>query len=152
MRNDIKELEEAYRWAGFLTVENIEAVAERLRRDFLGRPYTWVTVDEFMLWRPEVSTGRLLEKVIVHKDAHDGRAFGDLTLISNESLSFISTMVADREEALKVHYEGTQGKELTWAAKQLSHITIKDRQVRIEHYNDEGQRMFWTLALEGDRE
>lgn len=51
------------RWAGMLTVENIEEVAKLIFSLLEGKSYTFVSVNEIFRFKPESRSGQKLEKV-----------------------------------------------------------------------------------------
>lgn len=155
MRNDVEELAEAYQWEGFLTRENADAVAKRIKSMICnGQAYTFVEVEEFHQYRPEVQTGVKAHRVEVHSGVYpSGPEYCELILHDMRGMSFLaSTAVADRREATMVSYGGTEDSEKSHAYRSLSKIKIEEDQIRIEQYNPAGQRMYWVIALEGKHE
>lgn len=153
MIDDVKTLgsENFWKWDGFLTEENAEAVAERIKRNFLNRPHTWVEVTRMGLFKPKVFTGCELEDVKVVY-TNDKVPYEIMLDSSRGWLDCISTHVPDRPAAMRIHAGDDAGERA-----KLSRLTIDSTSLRIERLyepredrpREVGQYLTRVLALEG---
>jgi hypothetical protein len=121
-------------WFGYLTVENLDAVAARLRRLIGNRePFTWVACNEG-LWNyaPEVRTSQVAEKIDVHR--HDG--WSGINVVDSYGVWGLSTRVPDsRAPDLEPGF---------WSP----YLHFKRGQLHIEHRVLAGHRVLWVIAVE----
>jgi hypothetical protein len=57
---DVGKVLDMTEWAGYLTHENKDDVAERIRKTFGGKQYSFVVANEYLDYRPQVRTGQRL--------------------------------------------------------------------------------------------
>lgn len=127
-------------WFGYLTTENCEAVADRIRSMLTDVRYTWVACVSWIPsgWtaRPEVRTGQKLKSVTASLDpshAHisvsdDYGAWG----ISGCHASQAEARAGEPQRQAYLHFQHSHG---GW-------------QLEIEHYSSSGNRLQWTIAVE----
>jgi len=135
LRNDL--IEKRARWYGELTVENLEAIAQRLRSMLTGRRYTWVAVNEYYgpLPRPEVRTGQQIEPgksqngeaVYIHYG--EDRTWGMIGI--NDTYGCWSISTDDRPE-------------------KRPYLVFEYNKLTIEHYAPGGNKLIWVIASEDE--
>lgn len=138
---EIQRIASGRDWSGYLTLENFEAVAARLRTMLDGRPYTWVACNEGFGYRPEVRPGLRMDKVEANLLAPD---HGHLMVRDSYGVWGLSTSWPTRTA---VYESGVTCDE---AVKRGPHVGFKsDRygeQFSAEHFALIGARLFWTVA------
>jgi hypothetical protein len=139
---DLRRLKGDRDWSGYLTLDNFEAVADRLRKLLDGHPYTWVACNEGFGYRPEVRPGLLMEKVAATLLAPD---HGHITVADTYGVWGLSAHWPTRADA----YAAGSYDE---AIKRGAHVAFKsDRygeQFSAEHFAPTGSRLYWTVAVE----
>jgi hypothetical protein len=130
-------------WSGCLTLENLDLVADRIRRLLENQRFTWVSCNQVMSnYFPEVRTGqRLAEGVKVTRVAPDGgREVGYITISYSAYVAPLDTDISDRAEANTLTYteKRTRGPYLCFT---------HDR-VEIDHFIEPGSRAYWVAAVE----
>jgi hypothetical protein len=133
-------------WAGYLTIENVEHVAQALRSFLVGNTYVWAEAYEYNDWRLRVRTGMTLGENTQHPSgisAHinDYRAavnvcdsYGVWGLHSGMVDQRLEGHPGERRYASRIEI-GRSADLGTWAW----HIT---------HLTPEGKGCRWTVALE----
>lgn len=133
---DVRRLQSGREWFGFLTVENVDAVADRIR-SLIGdrQPYVWVACNEGLGdYRPEVRTGQVAESI--RAERRDGRA--SIIVVDTYGVWSIRSDAADQEATARRKPEFG-----------LTYLHITRGQVRMEHKAPVGARLLWTVAVEG---
>lgn len=149
---DLRRLADWRDWSGWLTLENFEAVADRIRRLLDGRTYTWVASNEGQrAYFPEVRTGQRL----CHDHARSGNAVmakllapdhGHLTVVDSYGVWGLSTSIPDQSAAHKLGFDA--------ACKAGAHLTFhramgsRPDRLEIEHFAPVGARLYWVAAIE----
>jgi hypothetical protein len=129
-------------WYGFLTLENLDLVAGRLRRLLTDRRFTWVACDAAMRnYRPEVRTSQELAEagVKVSWDDDETRRAGFITVSYTEYLAIIDTSISGHDEIKALGYDKCR--------KHGAYLSFTHDQVRIEQVTDFGL-IYWAAAVE----
>lgn len=128
---DVQHLATRSHWYGYLTVENAEAVADRIRLLIGdGQRYTWVATNEESGLRPQVRTSQVAREIHV-EDGH-------VWVNDSYGLWGILTGAADREAAQRLPVDSNDLVRLHFAPDSLE----------IQHRAPAGVRLFWVIALE----
>lgn len=145
-------------WHGYLTVDNAEAIAERLNRMLVGRHYTFVTqlgyVDGHGAHEPEVRTSNHLTSPgsvstpstphlpvmrFIHFDDGD----------YSWSLSTSCPTQADAHEAVSRYNASPGGEKARADYRELTHLWFYgDLRVQITYHAPSGARVVWVVAVE----
>lgn len=129
-------------WAGYLALENAEAVATRIRSMIGdGQRYTWVAANEFFGYRPEVRTSQIADGVkFTTGDLEDGRQMAHITVPDTYGVWGLDT-TAPTEDAARdasIHDQ--------------VYLTFTRRVIEMALYVPAGHHLYWVLALEDERE
>lgn len=136
---DVRQLRSGRNWSGFLTLDNLDAVADRIR-DLIGdgQPYAWMASNEgFGNYHPEVRTGQVARELNVKRFDADGTPTGDITVHDSYGLWWITTEAADQSTARK-------GQPHLDAA----YLEVTHHHIVIEHKVPAGHRLYWVVAAE----
>jgi hypothetical protein len=148
-------------WHGYLTLENFDAVAERIKAMLTGVRYTWVACNSGLRdYFPEVRTGQQMDKLTLsgRKTYEDG-PHAHLSVCDSYGVWGLSTSIADDKAAYRRRDEAwaAAGEEArasgTWEDKRLTWVKI-DRgrydagRIEITHYAPAGYRLYWVIAVE----
>lgn len=131
-------IEERGDWYGAPTVDNLEAIARRLKRMLEGRRYTFVSANDYFgpLPRPEVRTSQHLAP----ESSRDGQAiytrYGE-----DKSWGFIG--VNDSYGVWYISTSSDPDRPIT--------VSFQCDKLVIDHYPASGNHLIWVIALE-DRE
>lgn len=144
---DVQRLESERDWHGFLTTENAEAVAARLRRLLGGRRYTFVSANEGLRdYFPEVRTGQRLRD-----DGASAYTYGDGGRCAGVSVQDtygswgVHSDAADQSGAhRRVHDASGRGT----VDKNLAYLHFKHDRVEVEHFAPAGFRLYWLAVIE----
>lgn len=140
MSPDLKRLASDRKWFGYLTLENLDAAADRIRQMLgNGQRYTWVAVNEGLGYRPEVRTGQVAESVEAYRLEANGHAHGGVKVVDTYGIWAAHTNVADQAEA------AARG----GADEALAYLVISHNKIEIEHFAPAGYHLRWVVALEG---
>lgn len=130
-------------WYGYLTLENFQAIADRIRRLLEDRTYTWVACNEGLgNYRPEVRTGQRASKVEASLLAPD---HGHLKVCDSYGVWGMSTSLPTMGDAyaLRSHdAAANRGAYLVFESNRFG------QQLAIEHFAPAGYRLYWTVAVE----
>lgn len=138
---EIKRLTSGREWFGYLTLENLDAVADRIRRMIGdGQPYTWVAVNEGFDYKPEVRTSQIATNVEAYRLETNGKPHGDITVVDTYGIWSVHTDVADQTEV-----RAQLGNE---RARELAYLTFSHNLIRVQHSAPAGYRLHWVAALE----
>jgi hypothetical protein len=127
-------IDERSSWFGDLTLENIEAIAERLKAMLRGKRYTFVSVNELFgpLPRPEVRTSQRLNipdsqytDIYVHYG--DDKSWGMIGV--NDSYGVWSISTHDDPE-------------------RRAFLSFEHGKLTIEHCAPGGNKLIWVIAVE----
>jgi hypothetical protein len=153
-------------WFGHLTLENFDAVAERITAMLTGARFTWVACNSGLGdYFPEVRTGQRMEKLTVHdrKTYEDGSTHAHLTVCDTYGVWGLSTSVPDgkaayerRERAWKAAGEDER-RTGEWEDKRLTQVKIERGRydagrIEITHFAPAGHRLYWVIAVEPEPE
>lgn len=125
-------------WFGYLTLENVDAVADRIRRMLDGHRYTWVAVNE-AFERPEVRTSQVMEKVEVFRSRDD--SYGELagiTVLDTYGVWGPDTTAPDERTAAQQ------------PERDRAYMVIDHNKIEIKHFVPAGSRLYWVIALEDE--
>lgn len=138
MKNEYRRLADGRQWFGYLTLDNIDAVTERLRALIGdGQPYVWVATNELFGLRPEVRTGQVVETITVKRGTRDsGREYGHLIVTDTHGVWGLSTEAADQRQAGQLDERDRQ------------FLSVERDRIRVEHHALGGNRLCWTIAVE----
>lgn len=137
MSYDLRQLTSRQDWSGYLTLANLDAVADRLR-DMIGdgQPYTWIACNEGLgEYRPEVRTGQTVREI---KTDPPGTEHRTITVHDSYGLWWISTDVEDRAAAHDLE-----------PGFHRAYLDITRTYVRIQTSAPAGHRLWWVVAIEG---
>lgn len=155
---DVAGLESGRDWYGYLTLDNAEAVAARLRRLLDCKRFTFVKVNGgYRHWYPEVSTGERLAgegEGITHSVLGDGRHA--IYMHHSGSTGCLYTDAPDGDTAHQRNIDACvpdseRRGDWLWD-KNLTYARIKQDRAEIEHYSPGGNRLYWVIVLEGHEE
>lgn len=129
-------------WYGYLTLENAEAVADRIRSMIGdGQRYTWVAANEIFGYKPEIRTGQVAKRIeFVSEKLSDGRSWAHLLVRDAYGTWGISTTAADQAAA-----HAMDKKDATFLRFEYGRLTI-------EHYAPAGNHLWWAIAVEDHEE
>ncbi|WP_141576194.1 hypothetical protein [Actinomadura sp. WMMA1423] len=134
---EVRRIASGRDWFGFLTLENLNAVADRIRSMIGdGQRYTWVACNEGLGdYRPEVRTSQVAAKIRVDRrdDEH-----GSIIVVDTYGVWSIHTDIADQAAGM--------GRQPEFS---LTYLKITRGQIQMEHKAPIGARLLWTVALEG---
>lgn len=139
MSYDLKCLASGRAFHGYLTLENLDAVADRIR-DLIGdgQHYTWVACNEGLGdYRPEVRTGQVAKTIEADRRDSDGKLYGSITVNDTYGVWGIHTAVPDQA--------ASPGSEVGF---DLAYLRITRGQIQIEHRAPAGHRLYWVAAVE----
>ena len=133
--SEIERLKSGREWFGFLTLQNVDAVAGRIRSMIGdGQPYTWVACNEGLgNYRPEVRTSQVAAKIRTHHD--DEHA--SVVVVDTYGVWSINTRLSDQDAGVQ--------REPDFSAPYLK---ITRSQIQIEHKAPVGARLLWTIAVQ----
>jgi len=144
---DVQRLGSERDWFGFLTTENAEAVAARLRRLLSGKRYTFVAANEGLRdYFPEVRTGQRLRD-----DGASAYAFGEddrwagVNVQDTYGSWGVHSGAADQAEA---HRRAHDAAKAGVKDKNLAYLHFKYDRVEIEHFAPPGFRLYWLAVIE----
>lgn len=143
-------------WYGYLTLENLEAVAERFRKLLGGQRYTWVACNSWLRhYFPEVRTGqRVRDGGVRVWRPEDGSKFGGITVPDTYGTWGVDASVADQQTARQLRHAAwekasdEQKRTDTWDDQRLTYLHIKHDRIEIEHYAPAGHRLYWVITVE----
>lgn len=153
-------------WFGHLTLENFDAVAERISSMLEGRRYTWVACNSGLGdYFPEVRTGQQMDTLTVHERTtyEDGSTHAHLTVCDTYGVWGLSTGVPDDKAAherrdrawAKADEDARRTGE--WEDKRLAWVKIErgrydEGRIEITHFALAGHRLYWVIAVEPQAE
>lgn len=130
-------------WEGWLTLDNLEAVADRIRAMLAGQRYTFVAVNGLFGDCPEVRTGNALVGG-VRVSRHDG--FGGVTWSDSRYVTGLHTFVQTQDEARHLAEDDEKRKRLTRVTLDPS---FRDPGTLLtEQWTGAGHRLYWVVAVE----
>lgn len=135
MSYDLTRLASGREWSGYLTLENLDAVTDRIRGMIGdGQPYTWVACNEGLGdYRPEVRTSQVAKRVSV--DRRDG--CGTITVLDTYGVWAIRADAAAQSETYERQPDFS-----------LAYLRITRSQIQMEHKAPVGARLLWTVAVQ----
>lgn len=142
---DLRRLKSGRDWYGYLTLDNFDAVVERIREMLTGHRYTWVSCHEGMRdFFPEVRTGqRLSQDLVVNRERlEDGRDWAHLTVGDTYGVWGLSTTVPDQATACQ------RGEDKSMTRLHFKHGRYDQGRIEIEHHNAYGDRLYWVVSVE----
>lgn len=125
---------------GYLTTENADAVAKRLQAMLVGKRYTFVAVNEYLGYRPEVRTSQRLKPGNRAKDNGTG-----INVWSDDGRTGIT--VDDTYGVWGVSTSASTEKDFD---KYTPFLDFTDHQVQIHHLAPAGHQLMWVIAVEDD--
>lgn len=150
-------------WFGYLTLENFDAIAARVRALLEGRRYTWVSCNEGLRdFFPEVRTGQEMEKLVIHdrSDLGDGVTMAHFTVCDTYGVWGLDTTVADQraaEQKRKAAWDSANeaGRRRRAENRGLTYVHFTrgrydQGRIEIQHHNGYGDRLYWVIAVEPD--
>ncbi|GAA2990276.1 hypothetical protein GCM10017559_07850 [Streptosporangium longisporum] len=137
--NDYRRLAEGCNWFGFLTFDNLDLVADRIRSMIGdGQPYTWVAANEMFGLRPEVRGGQVATSIRAEQRTLDGGAeYGHLMVVDTYGVWGLHTTAATQDEAAVKDGRGR------------TYLLFERGQLVAEHFAPAGHRLCWVIAPEG---
>jgi hypothetical protein len=145
-------------WNGYLTLENLEAVAARFRSLLDGQRYTWVACNSGLRhYFPEVRTGQQLRDrgITTYRDEEAQYGpFGGITVPDTYGVWGLHTDCPGQRTARRrrVHAweraSDEQKRTDTWDDQHLTYLHITRDKVEIEHYAPIGYRLYWVVTVE----
>lgn len=135
---DLRRLNANCDWFGYLTLENLEAVATRLRAMFgPGQPYTFVTVNELFNYRPETRTDQVASKIETWTEEGDSPGFGGITINDTYGVWGLHAAASNQASARKL--PGTTNQAF---------LEFSRNQIKVTHRTPAGDRLYWTAAVQ----
>ena len=128
-------------WFGFLTLDNIELVAEGLKRLLVGKRYTFVAMNELKSrdLEPEVRTSQALKDTgIADREP--------ISVWYSEDRTYASISVRDSYGSWSMHtdvYDSADDND--W---KVPYISFKSNQVSVFHRAPDGNKLCWVIATE----
>jgi hypothetical protein len=149
---DLRRLKSDREWYGYLTLENFDAVAERLRSLLTGRTYTWASTREHQVRAPEVRTRQRLREGIntSRSTLDDGRVMAHLNAADTYGVWGVSTTIPDQKTAYTFARDEKKARRLTEVT--FKHGHHDGGRIEIEQYNGYGERLYWVIAVESPEE
>lgn len=155
---DLRRLASDRYWYGYLTLENLEAVAERIRKLLAGQRYTWVSCNSGLRhYFPEVRTGQELRDrgVTTYRDEEAQYGpFGGITVPDTYGVWGLHTDCPDQQTARRRRghaWERASDEQKatdTWDDQHLTYLHITRDKVEIEHFAPIGYRLYWVITVE----
>jgi hypothetical protein len=154
---DLRRLASDRDWHGYLTLENLEAVAGRMRKLLTGRSYTWVACNSGLRhYFPEVRAGQQLrdDGVTTYRNDNGGRYSAGITVPDTYGVWGLHTDVPDQPTARKRRSEAwdeaseEQRRTDTWDDRDLTYLHIIRDKIEIEHFAIIGYRLYWVVTVE----
>lgn len=137
---DLRRLASDRDWHGYLTLENLDAVAQRLR-DLIGdgKLYTAVCSSEdfWSLRPPEVRTSCTSDKIDVCHEPFEGRPAADISINDQHYLHYLTTQSASQVEARALPEEDRP-----------PYLHFKYGRVEITDHAPAGNKIFQVYAVE----
>lgn len=163
---EVQRIRSGRDWSGYLTLENFDAVAGRLREMLEGKRYTWVSCNEGLRdFFPEVRPGMEMEKIVIHdrSDIGYGCTMAHLTVCDTYGVWGLDATVPDQKtahERRQAAWERASDEARSagrWQDRGMTHIhfdrTRYDQgQLKVEHHNGYGDRLYWVIAVEPEQE
>ena len=138
LSRDVRRLQSGRGWSGFLTLDNLDAVAGRLRALIGdGQPFTWVARNERLRSFPEVRTAQVASKIEVTRRSDADGALGSITVVDSYQVWGLTTEAPDEQ--------ATRGCEPAFG---LPRLTFTRDQLQIEGRAPAGHRLYWVVAPE----
>lgn len=139
---DVRRLESGLNWSGFLTLDNIDAVAGRIRAALAGKRFTFVASNEGLRnYFPEVRTGLEMREVTVSRDG-DGR-WASFNVSDSYGVWGAQALPPDQQAARDA---GSDSK--TCVYMRITRGRYDEGRIEIEHYAPIGSRLCWVIAVE----
>lgn len=132
---EIRRIASRRDWFGFLTLANLDAVADRIR-DMIGngQQYTWVACNEGLGdYRPEVRTSQVASSI--RAEARDES--GAIIVVDTYGVWSIRTTIADQAAGARRTPEFN-----------LTYLKMSRTQIQMEHKAPIGARLLWTVAVQ----
>lgn len=127
-------------WAGVLTFENIDQVADTLRDLLTGRRFTLVSANELEMFKPRVKQG----KMVVEREMHPGvyvnrRSDPDGTILRvSDTDSVWGCITRTHDESPDPTFENP-------------HISFEGDRVTITCRAPSGLKLYWVVVVEKDQ-
>jgi hypothetical protein len=138
LSGEVKRVSTDHTWSGYLTLENLQAVADRISALLgNGRRFTTVVSNEGMQANlPEVRTGRVLHTITVHDEREKGIPAGTIVL-SADAMSDWTTHAPDRPAARALE-----------RTRRPPHFHITHDTVRVTDRVPAGHRTYEVFSVE----
>ncbi len=157
MSPDLRRLASDRDWHGYLTLENLDAVAGRMRKLLTGRRYTWTACNSGLRhYFPEVRAGQQLRDrgVTTYREEAQHGPFGGITVPDTYGVWGLHTSAPDQRTAHQQRTEAwdrateEQRRTDTWDDQRLTYLHITWDKIEIEHYAIIGYRLYWVITVE----
>lgn len=153
---DVRRLRTGRDWSGYLTLDNYEAVAARLRALLTGRRFTTVMSNQgHWNYRPEVRTGeRLSTRGVTTHLLGDNDHYGYITFSDGNFAWGLSGHPADQAAARRLRTEAWEAASEedrasgAWEDQSMVHLSFKQERLEVEHFAPIGYRLYWIFAAE----
>lgn len=131
-------------WEGWLTLDNLEAVATRMRSTLDGQRYTFVAVNGLFGDRPEVRTGnRLSDRGIT---ASISARMGHITWSDNRFVTGLHTTLQTQDDAREQASKENGERRLT---RVTFEPCFRDPGTMLfELWTGAGHRLYWCISVE----
>jgi hypothetical protein len=137
--HDVRAITGRATWSGFLTAQNLPAVAERINRMLGGKHFTRVEVFEYRRFRPDVRPSQRLRGPIKVKSLDSGGAHA--VIEDGNYVYFLDARISDQAAARAIA-------DADRADARLVRLCFTDTQIQGEEVLPDGKRVYWTFAVE----
>jgi hypothetical protein len=149
---ELQRIRSGGRWSGYLTLENAEAVAGRIRVLLEGRTYVFVSYLEGMNGGfPEVRMGRQVEELTLdRKPLDNGQDYACIRVVDTCGVWDLSTTAADQKTAWD-HAEKARnetGKSGVAAYVRFTSGDSGERRAEILQRNGLGEQLRWVVGVQ----
>lgn len=129
-------------WYGIMTIENVEAIAVRIKKMLTGKYYTFVANNFYSDYpRPEVHTSQQMET-----DPARGKDVQVWYDDKENPPRFAGFHVGDTYGVWGTSTHAREDDRASW--EKQPYIVLDYRQIKIEHYAPAGHLLIWVIMIE----
>lgn len=142
-------------WHGYLTLDNIAAVVDRIDNMLAGRHYAFAIQREHDhgAYRPELRTGCQVDGPARRSlsTLDDGQRVAHANWEDGERVWGIDTTTATQREANEIsqrYRDAPEDRDAVSAYRSLVHVAFEGDRVTVKQFNGPGELGTWTIAIE----